>query len=531
MHEFSTKPLYQQNLHPILARAPLTDLGNALRYFARFGSRLRWVRDRGVWLEWDKTRWAEDKDNIALSLAGETASMIVEESKAIRPASLNEEQWAKLTPAQRAEHDRLNERADSMLKWSLQSQNKGHLEAMLSMLKSEPGDFYRELFPSEYTRHKIGLADNQIDANDKLINFKNGSLHLDSVDEMILTPHDRYDFCMKQVPFDYEPDAQAPKWRAFIKKISQARDGNGWKEREDLELYIQAISGCGLYGTVIDEVLPVFKGFGGNGKSIYSEMMNHAIGDYGATATSDLFMAKQNEGVNNDVARLSGVRFLIAEETEEGKRLNEALVKQLTGGTTMTARFLRQEFFQFMPKFIAVMMTNHAPMVRGTDKGIWRRLKLVPWDYDFEQDPERRDRDQVMRELKEEAPGIINWLVEGLKYRLAVPSMEVLEPACVRDATAKYKTDSDILHQYIDEYMFHEDGAKIEKDNFYTGFAEWAKSSGFMAPSKRLVGQRLIERGWKDSRGTGGKRIWLEWRLRGELDPVPVDAPAVDHEI
>ena len=151
-------------------------------------------------------------------------------------------------------------------------------------------------------------------------------------------------------------------------------DGN-----EDLIAYMQRLVGYSLTGLTGEQIMPILYGSGANGKSTFIETVSAILGDYAQQTPTETLVATHNNGIPNDLARLRGARFVSAVETGEGNRLDEGLVKQMTGGDRITARFLRQEFFEFTPVFKLFLATNHKPVIRGTDEAIWRRIHLIPF--------------------------------------------------------------------------------------------------------------------------------------------------------
>lgn len=500
---------YQADLHPLLSHAPCTDVGNAIRLFARYGLNLKYVVDVGYWYVWNGRLWRKDEGEILITdHVKKMTGMIIEEARAIAPLPLTDEQASQLTSDQTARRDEAAKRSQRLMKWADAAQSKNRLMAAIELLKSEPG---------------VSVMERDLDADDTLLSFPNGTLELPTLE---FRQPKREDLITKCTGADYQPGATCPTWDAFMGKVASVRESptDPYQPRPELERYIRAMTGTGLYGKVLDQIMGIFHGSGGNGKSVWVEVVKEVMGDYAATATANLFEAKQTEGISNDIARLAGVRFLAASESEEGKPLAEALVKGLTGSEKRTARFLRKEFFEFTPKFTPILLTNYPPVIKGTDRGIWRRLKLVPWDYDFTEDPEREDVPTAISRLRVEASGIMNWLLAGLQDRLAVKSLEAIEPDVVKQATNRYKEDSDLLGQFLIECLIEEFGATITKDELYGLYQTHVKESGNNAMSKKTLGTKLQLRGWKDRKSTGGKRIWLGWRQRTETDNVNEEA-------
>lgn len=474
-------PEYHSMLHSVLVNAPLTDVGNALRMYARYAPVVRWVSDWGCWLVWNGLLWMRDEAGYIVRYAKEMTGYQTEETHTI-PFTEEEKENAALH-----------------FRWQKSSQSRGKLEAAIELLKSEPG---------------ITVTSSSLDADGYLINFRNGTLNLRTLD---FRSPDKSDLMTKKTGVEYDPLAECPLWEAFMKKVTC--------EREDLSLYIQAVAGTGLCGQILDESLSIFHGNGGNGKTVHVEMVKEVLGDYACTATADLLTSKTNEGISNDVARLVGVRYLGCSETAEGKFLDEALVKALTGGDKIAARYLRREFFEFLPLFTPILLTNYPPVIRGTDSGIWRRLRLIPWDFDFSTDPEREDKPAVMAKLRNEGAGIMNWLITGLQVRLAAGSLDTMLPDVIKEATNRYREDSDLLGQFISETLFPAPEERMTKDEVYQLYKEYTVSNGGNPFMKKTLGTKLLLRGWKECKGTGGVRMWKGWRTRLDTDEDVMDAP------
>jgi putative DNA primase/helicase len=220
---------------------------------------------------------------------------------------------------------------------------------------------------------------------------------------------------------------------------------------------------------------------GRNGKSTFLEVLQHVIGTYGQSTSMEIFLAKNQEGIPNDLGALCNARFVTGVETEDGRRLAEAKVKQITGGDTIAARFLHKEFFQFQPQFKIWIGTNHRPVIRGTDEGIWRRIRLVPFTVYI---PDGRVDEKLKEKLISEASGIINWLLTGLEeYRLG----GLMEPEAVTAATDDYRKAEDWLQRFLDSETR---GAALATERtqaraVYERYKRWAEEAKEYVQSER----------------------------------------------
>jgi putative DNA primase/helicase len=256
-------------------------------------------------------------------------------------------------------------------------------------------------------------------------------------------------------------------------------------------------------------VMFILHGTGANGKSTLLGIIKTLLADYAKNCQPDTLTTSRTNGVDNDLARLRGARFVTSIESDEGRRLAEARIKQLTGGDTVTARFLFHEHFEFVPTFKMWLATNHKPEIRGGDEAIWRRLLLIPFNIQIPK-PER-DLD-LPEKLKEELPGILAWAVRGCQRWNSVglkPPKEVIA------ATSEYRNEEDRLTAFIDQRC--ETGAhkKDAAGELYKAYKEWALENGEEPLTSTAFGRRLDEKGYGMKRGRKGRvRVGLSVKER-----------------
>ena len=227
------------------------------------------------------------------------------------------------------------------------------------------------------------------------------------------------------------------------------------------------------------------------------------LGDYATRTPTATLLVKADGGIPNDVARLKGARFVYAAEAEEGKRLAEAFIKDVTGGDKITARFLRAEYFEFFPEFKLWLGTNHKPVIRGTDKAIWDRIKLVPFNVRIET---ALPRHEVAARLRAEAPGILAWAVGGCLEWLRAG---LGEPEEVRSATESYRGEMDTLAAFLEDRCLLDANARATARQLYEAYKDWCEQNNEHTLSQKWFGQRLQERGCCPTRGAhGGPRGW-----------------------
>ncbi|MEK7172614.1 MAG: phage/plasmid primase, P4 family [Patescibacteria group bacterium] len=214
--------------------------------------------------------------------------------------------------------------------------------------------------------------------------------------------------------------------------------------------------------------------------------------------------------IPNDIAALKGLRLVVCSEVNENQYWNESLVKDLTGGDTITARFLHKKFFSFHPEFKLFVYGNHKPNLRGTDLGIKRRIKLIPFTVTFDG---KKDKAQIKRELNNELSGILNWALEGLR-NLNKESFD--EPNTVKHATEQYFLENDLIYDFLEEKCELGQNYQIEKGKLYSAYLEHCKKNAIKEISKNKFGGRMVEKGFNENRDKKANRIWLGVTLKNQ---------------
>jgi putative DNA primase/helicase len=265
--------------------------------------------------------------------------------------------------------------------------------------------------------------------------------------------------------------------------------------------FLQRTVGHTLTGLTSEQVLFLLYGTGANGKTTFLEALRALLGDYARQTDFSSFLTQKTDRIRNDIARLAGARFVSAVEVQEGRALAEVIVKQLTGGDSVTARFLFKEFFEFVPQGKIYLAANHKPVIKGTDLGIWRRIVLVPFTVTIP--PERQDK-KLLEKLKAELPGILAWSVRGClawqKHGLEVPQE-------VQYATESYRDEMDVLKDFLTECCFEHPTAWVTAKALYQAYREWCERNGLRPLDQRDFGLRLTERCFDRDRGTGNVHI------------------------
>jgi putative DNA primase/helicase len=275
--------------------------------------------------------------------------------------------------------------------------------------------------------------------------------------------------------------ASCPRWERFLEEIFAGDD--------ELTEYVQRLVGYCLTGDTREHTLHVLHGSGCNGKTTFCEIAKRLVGDHAATAAFDSFVrARGDRQVRNDLARLHRTRLVVASESGEGRRLDEAVVKQLTGGDTVAARFLYGEFFEFKPAFKLWLVSNHRPRVDGDDDAIWRRMRLLPFEVSFEGREDPGLSEQLVREL----PGVLAWAIRGC---LVWQSEGLGSTGAVERATSEYRADEDVLGAFIAERCTL--GGEMEPEALRDAYGAFCAELGERPLSASVLGKRLARRGIK----------------------------------
>ena len=433
-----------------------TDFGNAERLVEIHGQDLRYCHLWGKWLVWDGRRWKID----------DTAEVARRAKEVVR-----------LMYAEAANIEDKDERR-ALINFAMRCEQSGRLAAMISLASSEPG---------------VPVLPEELDTDPWLLNVRNGTVDLRTGR---LLPHRRENLITKLTDVEYDEAASCPRWEQFLDEIML---GN-----KNLVRFLQRAAGMSLTGDVSDHVLLVLYGTGRNGKSTFLNTLLAVMGDYGMQAMPDLLMAKYNDRHPTELADLFGKRLVVSIESEQGRRLAETLVRQLTGGDKIRARRMREDAWEFHPTHHLWMATNHKPVVRGTDVAIWSRLKLIPFSAQFLDGDPKQDK-HLYQKLLNELPGILRWCVEGC---LAWQKDGLGIPAEVKAATDDYRAEQDVIAAFLNDYCVLDPTAKTPIKTVYKVYTQWCEENGEKPLSQRELGAQLVERGCQRARGSKGMRIW-----------------------
>lgn len=404
----------------------LDDMGNAKRFIDLFGEDFRYNYTGKTFLYWDGCRWAADLDG-----ATERAADVSVESMS-------------------AEAD-----------WYESSGDEDAAKAFRKHIKASRSNKSKTNMLKEI-QHNMPITPRQLDRHSMAFNVPNGTLSLKSGQ---LVPAKREYFITKLSPVEYTQNADCPMWRRFLDDIF-----GGDKE---LIRYIQKAVGYSMTGDTSEQCVFFLYGTGRNGKSTFLDVLREIFGDYVSNIQPETIMVKNSmgNGINSDIARLKGARMVTTVEPNEGVRLNEGLIKQLTGDDAVTARKLYGNEFEFKPEFKLWMATNHKPIIRGTDEGIWRRIHMIPFTVQIPAD--KVDR-QLKAKLEREYPAILRWAVEGC---LLWQREGLKQPRAVLDMTREYRREMDVISGFIDDRCEVGEGFSAKSSELYAAYSAWCEAN------------------------------------------------------
>ncbi len=450
---------------------PATDLGDARRLVRLHGRDLRCVA--GLWYYYDGQVWRPDPTGAEIirrlaQVAG---------TQRAAAAELRGEARAAATQGQTSEAARLMALADQR-------------DARAKRLETHK--VMRDVTRVAAAHPRVAARMEDFDRDPMLLACANGTIELQSC---TLREHRREDMITRMSPVAYDPTATCPRWE---QALAQAQPD------PDMPAYLQRAVGYSLTGETREEAAFFLFGIGANGKSTFVTVLALILGDYCVATRPETYLAKDRSAIPNDIAALAGARMITASESEEGRRLDDSAIKTLASPDRVSARFLRQEFFSFIPTGKTWFSTNHRPIVRGTDDGIWRRMHLIGWPVSFRG---REDR-TLGAALRAEAPGILAWAVRGC---MAWQQIGLAPPPGVVQATQDYRAASDVLGRWLAERCTvggSEPGGRNAA--LYADFKTWMEIEAGEKPwSHRTFSEKLKERGHKQEARADQGRRWL----------------------
>lgn len=481
------------------AELPRNDRGNAQRLLALHGHDLAVVEEehrdlRDGWRVWDGRRWAAGGAWAEARLkAHDTAEAIAEEVEALR----DDPDWPAGELEPEARERARQRRLEAHGKWAIACGNAGRIDAML-----------KTAVPW------ILRARADFDADPWRLTVRNGTLVLREDGSCELQPCDRADYITHLAAVAHRAGADAPRWRAFLEEV---------QPDPELRDFLQRLAGYCLTGDIMEQKIFCFYGGGANGKSVFVSILQRILGDYSVTLPFHSFAAderKRGGDATPDLARLPGKRLVVASEPEVGTRLSESVIKTQASGEVITARPLFGNQIEFWPSHKNILSFNNRPKITGLDHGTWRRVVIVPWLVRIPD--ERQDPQLAARVLREEAEGVLQWMLDG--YRMwRERGLEV--PEAARAAGAEYRDTSDPLAGFFEDVVLTGEaaaGRSVQAARLYEAYELWCRANGLEAVSATRFGRLLPERGLR--RVTmAGRRFWegidLDEEVLANLDP------------
>ncbi len=441
---------------------PWTELGYARRLIQVYGDRLRYVPAWRRWLVWDGRRWVHDATGQA-------------------------QRWAKViarrltTGAMAIEDEQKRKAAVSLAR---RGESAHAVAGALTLAGTEPG---------------IVVTPDDLDADPFLLNCRNGTLDLRSGE---LRPHDPADLLTKVAGTEYHPDAAGQEWEKFLGRV---------QPEPQMRAYLARLIGQALEGRVTAHILPIFNGVGANGKTTFTGAMDAALGDYAGPADPGLLTARNFDAHPTGVADLFGLRLAVLHEFDQDRQLAEGTVKRLTGGDSVKARRMREDFWSFTPSHTFLMLTNHKPVVSGDDDGIWRRIKLVPWEVVIPED----ERDEELGDkLALELDAVLAFLVRG--YRdWHINGLG--DPEQVTAATGSYRSESDAIARFLDQQCITGPHFHVKSSELFAAWSKWCASEGEEPGTQTSFSTTLVNRGF-DKTKTSGVMRWTGIGLQDSED-------------
>lgn len=431
------------------------DIFIADRFLAKHKEDVRYCPSRG-WLIWDGRRWALDEREGIVKLAEHIVRDLYREA---------------------ADVDDEKERAE-LVKFATICSRVERLRGALAI-----------------ARPHVVVVQNDLDTDGFLLNCRNGTVDLRTND---IKPHDRADLITKLVDIDYDPTAEAPRFHRFLQEIF---DG-----KTEIIEYLQKAIGHSFTSDQREQCLHFLHGAGSNGKSTLVEVLLEVAGEYGQVSPPETLLARVGDSIPTEIARMCGSRFVAMSETGESKAIDEATVKKLTSSEPIAARFLHRDYFQFKPSHHLWLSSNHKPHISGADLGIWRRIRLIPFTQTFPIDG------AVKEALMGELSGVLDWVVRGAAAWFA--DGKLMPPSEILNATAQYRSEQDVLDEFLRECCEEDIHAEIKSKDLYEAYTAWAKESGERYPwSKKFLARRLGDRGFIPSHTRIGT-IWKGLQIR-----------------
>lgn len=464
------------NSKKIFKHYSLTDTGNAERFYDYFGNLFRWNKKNKNFMFWTGKTWINDDGNLIAKKYADIIVKILKEEvddydEQIKEAVKNgqDEEAKDLKTFQEAARKNMTRVANSAGK-----------EAMLKELQH---------------LHGLPCTNTDFDMNPELLNTDSGVVDLRTGE---IKPFDAKLMLSKNT--NCKVSFEEPKtWLKFLNDIFQRG-----KQEETQEIIdcIQMCLGYSLSGLTTEQCMFMLYGDGSNGKSTYVETIQKLMGDYAATTPSKTLMSSKFEGSGKQfsLAKLNGARYVSTGETGQGGKLEEETVKIMTGSDKISAAFKGKDEFDFYPQFKVWMSTNHKPNIRGTDKGIWRRIFLFPFERSFSE--KEKDKDMPFK-LAKEIPSILGWCIRGyIKYIEC--GKNIAKPKCLEEALSEYKSEMDVITRFINYQCQNFPNYQTSANDLYQNYKRWALDDNEYVMPQSDFSKSMISKGYEKKRKSEG---------------------------
>jgi putative DNA primase/helicase len=440
----------------------LDDEGNVARFVDTFEAELMFVSQYKRWFYWTGSHWAE-----SIGQETEAARSMIQ--------SMHTEARTLLAMGDTEGYKRLTAHI---------SKSAGKIPYLVGLASKDP-----------IMRASVDWLDSQRG----FLNCRNAVVDLRNGDTMAPNPKDRL---TRRTGALCIPGAEAPRWEAFLAQVLPDAE---------VRAYVQRLVGYSLLGDANERLIIFLYGIGRNGKSVFVETVREILGDYAVGTPVTTFLKKPNaSGPSNDLARLRGARFIAASEFEEGAKVNTALLKQVTGDEKITARPMYGEYFDFPFEGTIWVSTNHMPFV-GVQQAVWDRIKTIPFTVripDYEVDV------RIKEKLLAEAPGILQWALEGCRQYMA---HGLTEPASISQGAMEQRSDQDLLAPFVEDVCDVDASYTVHSADLYKAYQWWAVQHGENVLSSRTLGLRLKDAGYMPAR-TPSARLWRGLRIKATVE-------------
>ena len=457
---------------------PQTDMGNALLFLRLFGKNIHWDEEGGGWIVWAQMRWF--KGMLArkelMRLIKKFLNKLYSQAKSPVPLRTRNGEPVSL---------------DAALQHAESSSQRARIMAMLELVKEMPG---------------VRISRLELDRSPYLLGVGNGVVDMTKA---TLVENDPKELITRYARARYFKTAPAPEFMKFLSDICLGR--------KDLMDFLQEVVGYTLSGSAKEEAFFLLVGTGANGKSTFVETILYLIGDYGIGMPGNAFIKSNSRAIQNEFARLPGVRMATGSEANPDVSIDEAKVQRGTGADTMTARFIGKEYFDFRSTAKFFLSVNTLPKIIGANNGIFRRFIVIPFDGDFR---DSMDRDKPEK-LKGEIDGILAWAVEGFMRWHKRGHLE--QPACVIEASAAYREEMDTVQTFLNACCTLAPDASTALTTLFDAYQKWGEERLVDTVGKHIFGGLMVQKGFKKKKS--GPWSWKGVALKAT--PLAASTPAV----